>query len=156
MKFVRPPNRGTTTGSRGRSHPGANSSQQLQHCFVRQFLQKRMADDRAAGILPAGLQCVVITGALPSLRGPLYAVAGEMECLRGSDEDLDPFCNRAAREAAQDGQRLMVIGGFPSTQAQQDMAMAAYDDWLASDSEVPPCETSRPSMTTLQRSQADR
>jgi hypothetical protein len=36
----------------------------------------------------------------------------------------------------------LVLGGLPSTQAQNDMALAAYDAWLLTDDGVPPEETS--------------
>jgi hypothetical protein len=106
-------------------------------------LQKRMNDERAPGA-PAGdgLQIVVMTGLLPPGL-PLFAMAGELEWLRGPDEDLDLFANRAAHGAAQAGQRLLVIGGFPMTQAQQDASQATYDAWLLTDDGVPPMETSR-------------
>jgi hypothetical protein len=57
------------------------------------------------------------------------------------NEGLDEFADRARAGAREAGQRLLVLGGLPKTQAQQDVAMAAYDRWLASDDGVPPEES---------------
>jgi hypothetical protein len=44
---------------------------------------------------------------------------------------------------------LLVIGGLPSTQAQHDAAMIAYDAWLLTDDGVPPEEKSGPRRSRL-------
>jgi hypothetical protein len=107
-------------------------------------LQRRMNEERPAGPLPPGgpLRVVVVHGCLPPGL-PLFAVAGEFEWIRGQAEDLDAFADRAAAAARDAGETLLVIGGLPRSQAQQDVAQAAHAAWLLTDDSVPPCEPSR-------------
>jgi hypothetical protein len=121
-------------------------------------LQKRMNDERASGV-PAGegLQIILITGCLPTVDGlPLYANAGGHEWLRGASEDIGAFADRVAYGAREAGERLCVIGGFPRSQAQQDMAQAAHAEWLASDDGVPPVTPSPGAPSPVQRAIDDR
>lgn len=106
-------------------------------------LQRRMNEERPAGTVAAGalLHVVVIHGCLPPGE-PLFAVAGAHEWLREPTEELDAFADRAAAGAREAKEARLVIGGLPTTQAQQDAAMAAFDRWLATDDGVPPCEPS--------------
>ncbi|MCP1844503.1 hypothetical protein ACVIHI_002575 [Bradyrhizobium sp. USDA 4524] len=107
-------------------------------------LERRMNAERPSDTLPRGgpLRVVIIHGCLPPGE-PLFAAAGEHEWLREPGEDLDAFADRARAAALELKEPLLVIGGLPATQAQQDLAMAAYDAWLLTDDGVPPCEPSR-------------
>jgi hypothetical protein len=101
---------------------------------------------------PGGpLKVVVIFGGLPSPGGePLFATCGASEWIRESGEGLDPFadrCVQAARELGEGG--LLVLGGLPASQKQQDVAMKAYDEWLLTDDGIPPCETHWPARRTF-------
>jgi hypothetical protein len=105
-------------------------------------LERRMNAELPSGLPPGGpLRVVVIHGCLPP-GIPLWAVAGPYEWMREPGEDLDAFADRAAAAARDAGEQVLVLGGLPQTQAQQDVAMAAYDLWAASDDGVPPCERS--------------
>jgi hypothetical protein len=106
-------------------------------------LERRMNAERISGQLPpeSPLRVVVVSGCLPPGE-PLWGAAGSHEWLRGPREDLDAFADRAAAAAREAGEPLLVIGGLPRTQAQQDAAMAAYDAWLLTDDGAPPEETS--------------
>jgi hypothetical protein len=103
-------------------------------------LQKRM-NELLAGTLPPTLMIIVVHGGLPP-GDPLFASAGASEWIRAADEELDAFADRCAKAAGDAGERLLVIGGLPNSQAQQDVAMAAYDAWLLTDDGVPPMEKS--------------
>jgi hypothetical protein len=111
-------------------------------------LERRMNAEQPSGTLPPGgpLRVVIIHGALPPGE-PLWAVAGPHEWLREPEEDLDIFANRVAAAARELTERLLVLGGLPSSSAQHEVAMAAYDAWLLTDDGVPPEETwsNRPS-----------
>jgi hypothetical protein len=74
---------------------------------------------------------------------PLWAVAGPHEWLREPGEDLDAFADRVRAAALELKEPLLVIGGLPSSEAQNALALAAYDAWLLTDDGVPPCEPSR-------------
>jgi hypothetical protein len=106
-------------------------------------LERRMNAQRPSGQLPAGspLRVVVISGCLPPGE-PLWGAAGSHEWLREPGEDLDAFANRVAAAARELKERLLVLGGLPSSSAQHEVAMAAYDAWLLTDDGVPPEETS--------------
>jgi len=105
-------------------------------------LERRMNAERPSPGDP--LRVVIIHGALPPGE-PLWGVAGPHEWLREPGEDLDAFADRAAAAARELKERLLVLGGLPSTEEQNSAALAAYDLWAASDDGVPPCETSWPS-----------
>ena len=102
-------------------------------------LERRMNAEQPSGTLPPGgpLRVVIVRGALPPGE-PLWAVAGSHEWLRERGEDLDAFADRAAAAARELKERLLAIGGLPSTRAQNDIALAAYDAWLQTDDGVPP------------------
>jgi hypothetical protein len=101
-------------------------------------LEKRLNAEQPAGLQPGGpLRVVVVHGGLPPGE-PLFATAGEHEWLREPGEELEAFAASAVAGARELGVPLLVIGGLPSTQAQQDLAMAAYDAWLLTDDGVPP------------------
>lgn len=121
-------------------------------------LQRRLNADRPAGTTAGGaLLCVEISGCLPTPDGlPLWANAGEHEWIRSDGEDLDLFADRCVAAALEAGQRLLVIGGFPISQAGHDRAQAAHAEWLASDSGVPPEEESRGLPSPVERAIADR
>jgi hypothetical protein len=105
-------------------------------------LERRMNAELPGTLPPGGpLRVVIIHGTLPPGE-PLWGTAGPHEWLREPGEDLDAFADRVAAAAREAGERLLVLGGLPQTQAQQDAAMAAYDAWLLTDSGVPPEETS--------------
>jgi hypothetical protein len=106
-------------------------------------LERRMNADRPAGTLPAGasLRVVIVHGALPPGE-PLFAMAGAHQWIRNPGEELDLFADRAAAAARELKEPLLVIGGLPSTQEQQDVAQAAHAAWLLTDDGVPPAETS--------------
>jgi hypothetical protein len=105
-------------------------------------LEKRMNAEQPSGTLPLGgpLRVVIVHGGLPPGE-PLWAVAGPHEWPREPGEDLDAFADRAAAAARELKERLLVLGGLPSTQAQNDAAAAAYEAWLLTDDGVPPEET---------------
>jgi hypothetical protein len=106
-------------------------------------LEKRMNAEQPSGTLPGGpLKVVVITGCLPPGE-PLFAMAGPHEWLRVPGEELDAFADRCAQAARELKEPLLLVGGLPRSQSQQDAAMKAYDIWAASDDGVPPCEPSR-------------
>jgi hypothetical protein len=91
-------------------------------------LQRRL--NTAAGLISrycgGPLHVVIITGCVPSPSGePLYGNAGGSEWIRGETESLDDFANRAAAGAHAAGHALLLLGGQPKTQAQQDVADAA-------------------------------
>jgi hypothetical protein len=113
-------------------------------------LERRMNAELPSGTLPPGgpLKVVVVFGCLPPGL-PQFASAGQHKWIRGAAEDLDAFADRAAAAARELKEPLLVIGGLPSTQAQQDVAMAAYDAWLLTDDGVPPEETSGPRRSRL-------
>jgi hypothetical protein len=96
------------------------------------------------------LHVVVVHGCLPPGE-PLFATAGALEWIRKSDEELEAFAHRCAQEALEHGERLLVIGGLPASQAQHDVAMAAYDRWAASDDGIPPVEVRGPAYSRLGR-----
>lgn len=104
----------------------------------------RRLNAEQAGLRPGGpLQCVVIFGALPPGE-PLFAGAGEHEWIRDyPTEPLDAFADRAVAGAREAGETLLVIGGLPTTQAEQDVAQAAHAAWLLTDDGVPPSEPPR-------------
>jgi hypothetical protein len=106
-------------------------------------LERRMNAEQPSGTLPPGspLRVVIVHGGLPPGE-PLWAVAGPHEWLREPGEDLDAFADRAAADARELKEGLLVIGGLPSTEAQNEVALAAYDAWLQTDDGVPPEETS--------------
>jgi len=105
-------------------------------------LERRMNAEQPSGTLPPGgpLRVVIVSGCLPPGE-PLWGAAGSHEWLRGPGEDLDAFADRAAAAAREAGEPLLVIGGLPSSSAQHEVAMAAYDAWLLTDDGVPPEET---------------
>jgi hypothetical protein len=106
-------------------------------------LQRRLNADRPAGATAGdGLLCVVVHGCLPP-GVPLFAMAGEHEWRRGTDEDLDAFADRAKAGAREAGEQRLVLGGLPRSQAQHEVAQAAYAAWLLTDDGVPPMEESR-------------
>ena len=107
-------------------------------------LQASLNAERAAGTLPTGISllCVVIEGGLPSISGePLFAMAGAHQWIRSEGEGLDAFADRARAGAQEAKEPLLIIGGLPKTQEQQDVAMAAFDLWAASDDGIPPIWT---------------
>jgi hypothetical protein len=112
-------------------------------------LERRLNAERAAGTLPTGitLLIIVVSGGMPSISGePLFAIAGAHQWIRSEGEGLDEFADRARAGAREAKEPLLLIGGLPKTQEQQDVAMAAYEAWLLTDDGVPPCETGpRPS-----------
>jgi hypothetical protein len=117
-----------------------------------EMLERRMNSERPAGTLQhgSGLLRVSIGGCLPPGE-PLFAMAGAHEWIREPGEDLDAFADRAAagaRELMNEG--LLVLGGLPRTQAQHDVAMAAYEAWLLTDDGIPPEEKS-PRYATMRR-----
>jgi hypothetical protein len=107
-------------------------------------LERRMNAERPAGTLQhgSGMLRVSISGCLPPGE-PLYAVAGAHEWIREPGEDLDAFADRAAQATRELNEGLLVLGGLPQTQAQHDVAMAAYEAWLLTDDGVPPEEEPR-------------
>jgi hypothetical protein len=114
-------------------------------------LQRRLNADRPAGTTAGGaLLCVVVHGCLtPGV--PLFAMAGEHEWLRGTDEDLDAFADRAVAGAREAGEQRLVLGGLPRSQAQHEVAQAAHAAWLLTDDGVPPMEESRGLPSPVQR-----
>jgi len=109
-------------------------------------LEKRM-NAELSDLPPGGpLRVVVIHGCLPP-GDPLWGNAGSHEWLREPGEDLDAFADRAAAAARELGEQLLMLGGLPSSQAQNDVAQAAHAAWLLTDDGVPPEEISwrRPS-----------
>ncbi|MBR0734428.1 hypothetical protein JQ595_37345 [Bradyrhizobium japonicum] len=106
-------------------------------------LERRLNAEQPAGLPPGGpLRVVIVHGCLPPGE-PLFATAGGHEWLRASGEDLDAFADRVRAAALDLKASLLVIGGLPRSQAQQDLAMAAYDAWLLTDDGVPPLEPGR-------------
>jgi hypothetical protein len=107
-------------------------------------LERRMNAEWPSGQLPPGspLRVVIVHGCLPPGE-PLFGAAGSHDWIRGPGEDLDAFADRAATAARELKEQLLVLGGLPRTQAQQDVAMAAYDAWLLTDDGVPPEEAPR-------------
>jgi hypothetical protein len=107
------------------------------------------SSEHNSGELPPGgpLRVLIVSGGLPSPDGPVFATAGQHEWLRDPGEDLGAFADRARAGARDAGVRLL-IGGLPRSQAQHDVAMAAYDAWLLTDDGVPPMEKSWPSRRT--------
>jgi hypothetical protein len=103
-------------------------------------LERRLNAEQPSGTSP--LRVVIVHGMLPPGE-PLWGVAGTHEWLRDPGEDLDAFTDRAAAAAIELREPFLVLGGLPSTQAQKDLALAAYDAWLLTDDGVPPCEPSR-------------
>jgi hypothetical protein len=104
-------------------------------------LERRLNADRSAGTLPTGISllCVVVSGGLPSMSGePLFAKAGAHQWIRGVAEGLDAFADRCRAGARELKEPLLIIGGLPVTQEQQDVAMAAFDAWLETDDGIPP------------------
>jgi hypothetical protein len=85
---------------------------------------------------------VIVHGGLPPGE-PLWGAAGPHEWLREPGEHLDTFADRCAKAARELKEPLLVIGGLPTTQAQNDAALRAYDEWAQTDDGVPPCEPSR-------------
>ena len=81
-------------------------------------LERRMNAEQPSGTLPpsAQLLVVIVHGALPPGE-PLWGMAGSHEWLREPGEDLDAFAERAASAAREVKERLLVIGGLPSTSA---------------------------------------
>jgi hypothetical protein len=119
-------------------------------------LQRRLNTDRPAGTTAGGaLLCVVIHGCLPP-GVPLFAAAGEHEWLRGDDEDLDAFADRAKAGAREAGEQRLVLGGLPRSRAQHEVAQAAHAAWLLTDDGVPPMEESRGLPSPVERAIADR
>jgi hypothetical protein len=107
-------------------------------------LERRLNADRATGTLPTGISllCVVIEGGLPSISGePLFAMAGAHQWIRSEGEGLDAFADRARAGAREAKEALLIIGGLPRTQEQQDVAMVAFDAWLETDDGIPPIWT---------------
>ena len=114
-------------------------------------LQRRLNADRPSCTTAGGaLLCVVVHGCLPP-GVPLFAMAGEHEWLRGTDEDLDAFADRAAAGAREAGEQRLVLGGLPRSQAQHEVAQAAHAAWLLTDDGVPPMEESRGLPSPVQR-----
>jgi hypothetical protein len=115
-------------------------------------LERQMNEERPSGALPPGgpLRVVVVHGCLPPGE-PLFAVAGALEWIREPEEDLDAFADRAAAGARDAGEKLLVIGGLPQSQAQHEVAQAAHAAWLLTDDGVPPCEPSRGMPSPVQR-----
>jgi hypothetical protein len=96
-----------------------------------------------------GETCVIhftiMFGGLPTPHGePIFANAGEHQWLRSAEESLDQFADRVRTDIGKlellPGHFPVLIGGLPHTQEQQDLALAAYDEWLKTDDGVPPCE----------------
>lgn len=122
-------------------------------------LQARMNAERAAGTMPPGTTflCIVISGGMPSISGePLFAMAGGLQWIRSEGEGLDAFADRAWDGAREAKEPLLLIGGLPKTQEQQDVAMAAYQAWLLTDDGVPPCETRAAPISPLRRAMGHR
>jgi hypothetical protein len=115
-------------------------------------LERRMNEERPAGTMADGISLlvVVIHGALPPGE-PLFANAGAHQWLRGPAEGLDEFADRARAGARELKETLLVVGGLPVTEEQNEAALRAYDIWAASDDGIPPVETRAPSVTALQR-----
>jgi hypothetical protein len=114
-------------------------------------LQRRLNADRPAGTAAHGvLLCVVTHGCLPP-GVPLFAMAGEHEWLRGPEEDLDAFADRAKAGAREAGEQRLVLGGLPRSPAQHEVAQAAHAAWLLTDDGVPPMEESRGVPSPVQR-----
>jgi hypothetical protein len=114
-------------------------------------LQRRLNADRAAGTTAGeALLCVVVHGCLPP-GVPLFAMAGEHEWLRGPEEDLDAFADRAKAGARDARETLLTIGGLPRSPAQHEVAQAAHAAWLLTDDGVPPMEESRGVPSPVQR-----
>jgi hypothetical protein len=105
-------------------------------------LERRMNAEQPSRTLPPGgpLRVTILHGCLPPGE-PLFGVAGSHEWIRGPGEDLDAFANRVVAAARELKERLLVLGGLPSSSAQHEVAMAAYDAWLLTDDGVPPEET---------------
>jgi hypothetical protein len=113
-------------------------------------LERRMNAELRSGTLPPGgpLQVVIITGCLPPGE-PIFANAGSNQWLRLPDESIEDFSDRAARGAREAGEVLLVVGGLPMSEAQNEAALAAYDAWLLTDDGVPPVETRAPARSRL-------
>lgn len=87
------------------------------------------------------MRVVVISGGIPGCAEPLFAVAGQHEWIRFPTEGLDEFCDRVTAAAREVRCRLVTIGGLPASPAQEAIARAAFDVWLASGADdVPPEE----------------
>jgi hypothetical protein len=113
-------------------------------------LERRMNAEQPSGTLPPGaqLRVVILYGVLPPGE-PLFASAGAHEWLRDPGEDIEAFADRAAAAARELKEGLLVIGGLPQTQAQNDMAQAAYAEWLLTDDGVPPVTSHAPPISRL-------
>jgi hypothetical protein len=119
-------------------------------------LERRLNADRPAGTTAGGaMLCVVVHGCLPP-GVPLFAMAGEHEWLRGPDEELVAFADRAKAGAREAGEQRLVLGGLPRSQAQHEVAQAAHAAWLLTDDGVPPLEESRGLPSPVERAIADR
>ncbi|MGY3082127.1 hypothetical protein ACVWZZ_008535 [Bradyrhizobium sp. LM6.10] len=105
-------------------------------------LEKRLnsSEHRSGSSQP--LRVVVVYGCLPP-GIPLWATAGSREWFPDPGEEVEAFADRAAAAARELKERLLVVGGLPKTQAQADVALAAYDAWLLSNDGVPPVEPGR-------------
>lgn len=107
--------------------------------FIRRLeaLERRMNAEQPSSVPPgAPLRVVIVHGGLPPGE-PLWGVAGPHEWLREPEEDLDAFAHRAAAVARELREPLLVLGGLPTTRAQNELALAAYDAWLQTDDGVP-------------------
>lgn len=105
-------------------------------------LEKRLNSSEHRGGSSQPLRVVVVYGCLPP-GIPLWATAGSREWFPDRGEELDAFAERAAAAARELKEQLLVLGGLPNTQAQNDVALAAYDAWLLTDEGVPPVEQGR-------------
>lgn len=105
-------------------------------------LEKKMNSSEHRGGSSQPLKVVVVYGCLPP-GIPLWATVGSHEWFPDPGEELEAFAERAAAAARELKEPLLILGGLPKTEAQKDVALAAYDAWLLTDDGVPPCEPSR-------------
>jgi hypothetical protein len=119
-------------------------------------LSHRINAELPAGMMASEFQAVVIFGGLPPGE-PMFATAGGHEWLREWPlEELGDFADRAVAGARELKERLLVIGGLPRNDAQQDLAMAAHRAWELTDSGVPPMEDSLGAVSPVRRAIDDR
>ncbi|MCK1507564.1 hypothetical protein [Bradyrhizobium sp. 18] len=105
-------------------------------------LERRLNASEHRGGTSQPLRVVIVYGCLPPGL-PLWATAGSHEWFPDPGEELEAFAVRAAAAARALKEPLLVLGGLPKTQAQNDVALAAYDAWLLTDDGVPPVEPGR-------------
>jgi hypothetical protein len=102
-------------------------------------LERRMNEDQPSR--PGGpFRILRVTGGLP---GPInWAYAGSHRWKREAEEELEAFCERAARAAKAEGETSLNVGGLP--RGDELAEFKTFEEWwatIAPDySDVPPEE----------------